>query len=106
MGATYVMMLLVPSEPPNGGGINFDTKEGLRIYLVKKEGFSGYICSKGVPPHLSDTNLLIFFHSTHNLLIKFNSIQYLIFPIIKHKEYNIYVMSCAPVKKEKTINIM
>ncbi len=30
----------------------------------------------------------------------FNSIQYYIFPIIKHKEYNIYVMAYAPVKEE------
>ncbi len=28
------------------------------------------------------------------------SIQYFIFPIIKHKEYNIHVMSCATVKEE------
>ena len=32
--------------------------------------------------------------------IQFNSIQYFIFPIIKHQEYNIHVMSCAPVKEE------
>ncbi len=35
---------------------------------------------------------------------KFNSIQYLIFPVIKHKEYNTHVMSCAPVKEEFTVN--
>ncbi len=33
-----------------------------------------------------------------NGVIQFNLIQYFIFPIIKHKEYNIHVMSCAPVK--------
>ncbi len=32
------------------------------------------------------------------LMIQFNSI--FIIPIIKHKEYNIHVMSCAPVKEE------
>ncbi len=30
-------------------------------------------------------------------IIQFNSIKYLIFPIIKH---NIHVMACAPVKEE------
>ncbi len=32
--------------------------------------------------------------------IQFNSIQYFIFPIIKHKECNIHVRACAPVKEE------
>ncbi len=31
---------------------------------------------------------------------QFNSIQYFIFSIIKHREYNIHVMSCPPVKDE------
>ncbi len=43
------------------------------------------------------TELYIFYILS---LIQFNSIQYFIFPIIKHKEYNIHVMSCAPVKEE------
>ncbi len=37
---------------------------------------------------------------SHIILIQFNSIKYFIFPIIKYKEYNIHVMSCAPVKEE------